>query len=719
MGKNSGGFTLPGEAGYEAYTLKLAKKWGADVIRDSDGTKLSDEILNAGYSIYSTVCVIREHNEWLSNNHDCYQQTFLVSEPVLAAGDTVELEPLSRYYDEQFVVNDSAASLKYWEVYDRTDGERVADEDWEYDAASGKVTVLKTSPFHYYTVNFLAYRIWEEISMYNHVTNNWDKEHLAPLDPRTDKAKEYLRNWMVKWCEEHPHTNVVRFTSLFYNFVWIWGNDEANRNIFSDWGSYDFTVSEKALEDFEKEYGYAMTSEDFINAGKFNVTHMPAGKKMLDYMDFTQRFVADFGKELVDIVHEYGKQAYVFYDDSWVGLEPYGKYFGKIGFDGLIKCVFSGYEARLCAGVDVPVHELRLHPYLFPVGLGGAPTFSEGGDPAADARKYWVDVRRALLRARIDRLGLGGYLHLTEGFQDFNDYIEELLGEFRTLRELHVKDSVYTIPVKIAVLHSWGRLRSWSLSGHFHETYMHTLIHINETLAGLPFDVDFINFDDVLNGKAEDYDLIINAGRAGDAWSGGAAWKNPEIVARLQQWVNEGGVYIGAGESSAADGGELYLKMGHVMGVDIDTGARVCHGRIPVVIDTELKEQIIRENVSIRKHENVYLLDVKASVLLAEDGIPKLVVNRFGEGFGVYMSDYSKTYENMRMLVNIILYCSKKNTNESYITDNIFVDCAYFKRSCKLVAVNNSCEAQETTVNVFDVKRKIALKPYEMQVIDL
>ena len=80
---------------------------------------------------------------------------------------------------------------------------------------------------------------------------------------------------------------------------------------------------------------------------------------------------------------------------------------------------------------------------------------------------------------------------------------------------------------------------------------------------------------------------------------------------------------------------------------------------------------------------------------------------------------YSKTYENMRMLVNIILYCSKKNTNESYITDNIFVDCAYFKRSCKLVAVNNSCEAQETTVNVFDVKRKIALKPYEMQVIDL
>ena len=46
--KLTGGFTLPGEAGYEDLTLQLAKKWGADVIRDSDGTELSDEITNSG-----------------------------------------------------------------------------------------------------------------------------------------------------------------------------------------------------------------------------------------------------------------------------------------------------------------------------------------------------------------------------------------------------------------------------------------------------------------------------------------------------------------------------------------------------------------------------------------------------------------------------------------------------------------------------------------------
>ena len=35
----TGGFTLPGESGHEGLTLRLAKKWGADVIRDNDGAR--------------------------------------------------------------------------------------------------------------------------------------------------------------------------------------------------------------------------------------------------------------------------------------------------------------------------------------------------------------------------------------------------------------------------------------------------------------------------------------------------------------------------------------------------------------------------------------------------------------------------------------------------------------------------------------------------------
>lgn len=276
MAKTKGGFTLPGESGYEKLTLKMAEKWGADVIRDSDGTVLSDEIVHAGYGIYSTICIIRDHNEWAKKNQDKLQQTFLCTPAAVADTDSITINLLESFFAEQFKVNDSAAAMRYWQVYDRTTDTLVDSSKWTYDQAAGTVTVKDITPFHKYTVSFLAYRIWEEISMYNHTTNNWNKEHLMQIDPRYPQTQEYMLGWMKNWCETHPDTTVVRFTSMFYNFVWIWGASERNRNLFSDWGSYDFTVSELALDEFEKKYGYALTAEDFINQGKLHVTHRPA-----------------------------------------------------------------------------------------------------------------------------------------------------------------------------------------------------------------------------------------------------------------------------------------------------------------------------------------------------------------------------------------------------------------------------------------------------------
>ena len=717
MAKEKGSFTLPGEAGYENLTLELAEKWGADVIRDSDGTVLSDEIINAGYGIYSTICIIRDHNEWAKKHMDMLQQSFLMTTPVMAEKDSLSIRLMDDFYQDQFVVNDSEDSIRYWEVFDRTTNEKIT--TWSYNKESGCVTVDGVIPFHNYTVNFMAYRIWEEISMYNHVTNNWDKEHLMPVDPREKEAQDYLYNWLEDWCKSHPDTTVVRFTSLFYNFVWIWGSNEKNRHLYSDWASYDFTVSPKALDDFEKEYGYKLTSEDFINKGNLHVTHMPPNDKQLDYMKFTNRFVVDFGKKLIELVHSYGKQAYVFYDDSWVGVEPYSDLFSEFGFDGLIKCVFSGYEARLCAGVKVDTHELRLHPYLFPVGLGGAPTFAEGGNPTLDAKNYWISIRRAILRESVDRLGLGGYLHLTENFPDFCDYIEELMDEFREIKKMHADGEVYTLPITVAVLHSWGSLRSWSLSGHFHETYMHTLIHINEALSGLPVNVKFINFDDVKNGKLSDVDVVINAGRAMDAWSGGDNWKDEASVVALREWVYKGGVVIGVKEPSAVAGYDHFYRLYDILGVDKDTGEKVCHGKWQFEEDVELAKKLIPDDASISPLEKVYLTSPNTKVVAAQGSEPLLTINNFGKGKGIYLSDFEKTNANVRLLLNLLLYSKDIDLSTKYITDNKDAECAYYPKSNTLVVINNSDKKLSTTVNVEAGKKEFSLEPFETQIVKL
>lgn len=715
MSAQKGGFTLPGESGYEKLTLKMAEKWGADVIRDSDGTVLSDEILNAGYGIYSTICIIRDHNEWAKKNMDKLQQTFLMTQPIVADSDTLTVELMKDFFAEQFLINESDDSLKYWQVYDRTTDTPVGREHWSY--ADGKVTIKGITPWHKYTVSFMAYRIWEEISMYNHTTNNWTKEHLMQIDPRHEATREYMLSWMRNWCETHPDTTVVRFTSMFYNFVWIWGSSARNRNLFSDWGSYDFTVSPLALDEFAKKYGYSLTAEDFINQGKLHVTHMVGTKQKADWMEFVNDFVIWFGKQLVDIVHEYGKKAYVFYDDSWVGIEPYNGRFKEFGFDGLIKCVFSGYEARLCSGVDVPTHELRLHPYLFPVGLGGAPTFMEGGNPTLDAKKYWNSVRRALLRQPVDRIGLGGYLHLVEPFPDFCDYIEKVSDEFRTVKSFHAQGAPLSIKTKVAVLHSWGKLRSWTLSGHFHETYMNDLIHINESLSGLPVDVSFISFEDVKAGALKDVDVVINAGYAGSAWSGGDNWKDEEVVSKLTEWVYNGGTFIGVDEPSAVAGYDTYFRMAHVLGIDEDTGARICHGKWQY--DVSPVDGLMPEGSSIRGRSGLYLTDGKARVVAEADGAPAMTINDFGKGKGIYMSHYNISLENTRMLLNTILFAGGEALDGEYITDNPYTECAYYPASNMLVIINNSGKTQTASVKTEAGVKTATLEAYDTAIIQM
>lgn len=717
MSRFKGGFTLPGEAGYEELTLKMAEKWGADVIRDSDGTVLSSEILGSGYGIYSTICIIRDHNEWAKAHPEQLQQTFLITSPKLSEGDTLDIAIMKEFFREQFRVNNTASSLKYWQVYDRTADREILRENWTYDSETETVRIRNVLPYHTYTVSFLVYRIWEEISMYNHTTNNWDKEHLMQVDPRYPETRAYLLQWMEKWCQMHPDTTVVRFTSLFYNFVWIWGVDAHNRNMFTDWGSYDFTISDKALDDFEKEYGYSMTAEDFVNKGLRHVTHMPADKRKRDWMDFINKFVVEVGKKLVDITHKYGKKAYVFYDDSWVGMEPYGERFREFGFDGIIKCVFSGYEARLCAGVSVETHELRLHPYLFPVGLGGKPTFMEGGNPTLDAKRFWINVRRALLREPIQRIGLGGYLHLTESFPDFQDYIEKISDEFRMMQEYHSAGSPYVIKPKVAVLHYWGKLRSWTLSGHFHETYMHDLIHVNEALSGLPVDVDYICFEDVKAGVLSRYDVVINAGRAGSSWSGGDAWKDEETVSRLYKWVFEGGTFIGINQPSAVEGFDNFYRMAPVLGVDEDTGAKVCHGKWQ--FEQEEVEGLLPEGCSVPEKSNRFLVDGNTKVLKAHGGVPDLTLHTFGKGCGVYMGGFEYNMENTRMLLNLLVYTGDKESEGLYLTDNPYTECAYYPESGKLVVINNSASVQTASVKTEKGVKTFTIEPYDQEILEL
>ncbi len=701
----TGGFTLPGEAGYEELTLQLAQKWGADVIRDSDGTKLSEKITTSGYEIYSTLCLIRSDNEWAKTHPDKVQQCCIMSQPVVAEGDVLTIDLLDGYFRQQFRINADDKPHDWWQVFDRTTGEEVATRDWSFDESTGTVQIRNTRKWHLYTVNFFCHRIWEEISMYNHVTNDWgDREHLMPIDPMHPDAQERILAYLETWLNEHPNTSVVRLTSMFYNFWWFWGEQSKRRFIVNDWGSYEFTVSPLAIRQFEEKCGYGMKSEDFVNAGLYNTSYKVPSAKYRDWIDFINAFVADFGRQCVNVIHAHGKKAFVFYNDHWIGLEPWGERFKDIGFDGIIDGIFSGFETRKVAGTPhVEVRELRLHPYLFPTGVNGAPSFLKGGNPTLECRTYWIDIRRALLREPVDRIGFGGYLHLVCNHPDFIAYIEQLAGEFRMLRSLHGGDSPYTADLKVAILTAWGQLRAWGCCGHFNRGNYYN--EVMESLSGLPVHVKFISFEDILNGGIPgDINVIVNAGTVDDAWSGGEYWANPRVIEAIAEFVNSGGGFIGVGEPSALRHGCQYFQLAHLLGVDREIGLTRAFNRFQFDLAEPphfLLDDLRTDPDFGADAGNLFVVDGDTQVLAARGRSPMIAVKEFGRGRTVYLSGHRYTPDNVRLLHRTLFFAARAEEQfGNWLPSNVKTEAAYYPRHRKLVVVNNSPEPQATDVRL-------------------
>lgn len=538
MKKKIGRVTLPSEENFLQETKELMERWGADAIRDSDGTKLDDEIKQLDAKIYTTYFVARAHNEFAEKHMDECQQLYLMSLFNTALTDTLEIDFMKGYFEEQLKPDYIHSPKKYWEVIDRTTGEIVDVNDWEVNEEKNCVLITKAIPWHEYTVSFLVYAIWDPTQMYNHITNNWgDKPHDIPFDVRQPHSNEFMKNYLKQWLTENPDTDVVRFTTFFYHFTLVFNN--LGKEKFVDWFGYGASVSVAALDAFEKEKGYRLRPEDIVDQGYYNTAFRIPTPAFLDYIDFVHKFVAEEAKKLVDIVHESGKEAMMFLGDNWIGTEPYGKYFENIGLDAVVGSVGGGATLRMIADIPhVRYTEGRFLPYFFP------DTFYEGNNPTIEANENWLTARRALLRNPVDRIGYGGYLSLAYQFPEFISYIEKVTEEFREIHDTIKGVQPYS-GLKVAILNSWGKLRTWQTHMVAHALWykqIYSYLGVLESLSGAAVEVSFISFDDVINeGIHEDIDVIINAGDVGTAFSGGANWINEKLVTTIRAWMYNGG----------------------------------------------------------------------------------------------------------------------------------------------------------------------------------
>lgn len=697
--KYKGRVTLPTQKNFLEETKELIKRWGADAVRDSDGTELDKSILELDSKIYRKYFVARGHNDFIKNHPEEMQQLYLMSKFHTAKTDSLTIKIMEGYYEEQLKPDFIHDPKKWWEVIDRTTGEIISPEKWSVNEEEKTVTIEETIPFHEYTVSFLAYMTWDPTHMYNHITNDWgDEPYDIPFDVRQPNSQAYMKDYLKEWLKENPETDVVRFTTFFYHFTLVF--NDLGKEKFVDWFGYGTSVSVAALEAFEKEKGYALRPEDLVDQGYYNTAFRVPSDAFLDYIDFIQQFVTQQAKELVDIVHEAGKEAMMFLGDNWIGTEPYGKYFKDIGMDAVVGSVGDGVTSRMISDIPhIKYSEGRFLPYFFP------DTFHKDNNPVIEANERWLGTRRANMRKPLDRIGYGGYLDLAYDFPEFVDYTEKVTNEFRDIIS-HIDETKPWSKLKVAIINPWGKLRSWQNFMVAHALWykqIYTYQGILESLSGMPVEVEFLSFDDVIeNGIADDISVLINAGDAGTAFSGGDHWTNPKLVSVIREWVYNGGGFIGIGEPSAVHHQGKYFQLSDVLGVDKELGFSLSTNKYFTEVTTN--HFITQDNKTFDFGEsmaNIYATREDTTILEYSNNEVHLATSVYGAGRSVYIAGLPYSIENTRLLLNSLMYAAGKE-DEYHIWHSTNPNCEVnvYPETGYYGIINNSMESQ--TTEIFD-----------------
>ena len=718
MAKSKGRLTFPTDSSFVEESKRIAKKWGADAVRDCDGTTLPEHPEEIAPEVYKTYFVSRGDYDYAREHPEYLQCAALMSKRRIASGGPLDIDLLEGFMPGQFAVNEEEGRDE-WQVIDRTSGQEIK----EYTYRNGVVRISHAEKGHEYTVDFFARNTWDPTHLYNYVTNGWTGEKDKDIDPIYPEAFAHMKERLRAWLKENPSVTVVRFTTFFYHFVNLWVDGKVSSYV--DWHGYGFTVSPAMFRRFKKEYGYAIHLEDFIRDGTYSNHFVLPSKAISDYMDLVDRLVCGWAKELVDLVHSYGKKAFMFNGDHRIGADPHGKYFASIGLDGVIGAPSAATDTR-CLG-DIPsniVAEGRFYPYFFPDTMPNEET------ACRTLLSTWHHIRRGMLRKPLDRMGFGGYLSLAAKFPRFCEEVEKEADEFRFIYDTIHGEKPYA-PLRVGVLTHWGKERAWEINSTQILAFAEKNVHyggVLEALAGLPIETSFLDFDEVKKGALSQIDVLLNIGDS-DAFTGREHWLDPEVVEKVRSFVLDGGGFLGVGLPTSVPGGFHFFRLYDVLGVDQEQG----YGLGYIHFSPLGKDDFVLADVTSpidfgRSPDFVYPLE--GTTVLAKEyakgysgdgcGSVKLSLHSYGKGCGAYLAGLPYSIENARLLYRLLLRLAHK---EDWLLRSFSsspkVECNYYPGGKKYFLSNLTDETLETTFYDQEGKsRSLTLSPYELRLVE-
>ncbi len=83
----------------------MLDEWGADAIRDCDGTEFPAELKKTGAKIYATYYTTRKDNAWAKAHPEEIQQMYIMTSFHTAVSDKLEIHLMDHLYPDMLAVN--------------------------------------------------------------------------------------------------------------------------------------------------------------------------------------------------------------------------------------------------------------------------------------------------------------------------------------------------------------------------------------------------------------------------------------------------------------------------------------------------------------------------------------------------------------------------------------------------------------------------------------
>lgn len=308
------------------------------------------------------------------------------------------------------------------------------------------------------------------------------------------------------------------------------------------------------------------------------------------------------------------------------------------------------------------------------------------------------------MRSPLDRIGYGGYLSLAYRFPDFIDYIEKLTDEFRDIYDKIHGQKPYC-GLKVAILNCWGKLRSWQtyMVAHalwYKQTYSY--FGMLEALSGMSVDVCFLSFDEILrDGIPADIDVIINAGDAHTAFSGGSYWEDERLLCLLRQWVYKGGGLVGIGEPSAVHKNSRFFQLADIFGVDKELGFTLSTDKYftKAVEKHYLTEDRMEDFDFGESIKNIYALYADTEVIEYKDHELHIASHAYGKGRGVYIAGLPYSCANTRLLLRALYHAAGQPEKlYRWYADNPHCEVHAYEEAGIYAVLNNTPTPQSATI---------------------